>query len=80
MRHNIYYFSPSFVPWCGRPSSPSLPLVVAEPLSLPWSSCGGRILLGEEEEEGEKASISWSLVSVLIFFLGEASSLLAEPS
>ena len=37
-----------------------------------WSSRGGRILLGEEEEEGEKASISWSLVSILVFLLGEA--------
>ena len=39
------------------------------------------MLLGEEEEEGgEEASISWSLVSVLIFFLGEASFFVAEPS
>ena len=42
-------------------------------LSLAWSSCGGRILLGEEEEEGEKACIPWSLVGVLFFVLGETS-------
>ena len=35
-------------------------------LSIAWSTCEGRILLGEEEEEGEKACISWSLVGVFL--------------
>ena len=77
MRYNLYYFSPSFVPWCGRPSSsPSLPLLVVEPLS----PLGALVVAGyywKKKKERKLASLGAWLV--FWFFSLVKFSFVAEP-